>query len=159
MSLKIPPIILKKTWSTINSVIRKNKHNANIDIVEDNGSKVPHSDVPNSFVDYFTNIATNLTSQLPNYPMNPTQFLSNRIINSFVFFPANATEIEKIINDLKDNGAGLHKISNSVLADSTKVISPILSVIINKCIQQGYFPHELKTGCITPIHKSGDKKQ
>ena len=72
MSLKIPPIILKKTWSTINSVIRKNKHNANIDIVEDNGSKVPHSDVPNSFVDYFTNIATNLTSQLPNSPMNPT---------------------------------------------------------------------------------------
>ena len=37
---------IKKTWSTINSVIRKNKHNANIDIVEDNGSKVPHSDVP-----------------------------------------------------------------------------------------------------------------
>ena len=30
-------------------------------------------------------------------------------------------------------------------------------MIINKCIQQGYFPHELKSGCITPIHKSGDK--
>ncbi len=36
-------------------------------------------------------------------------------------------------------------------------ISPILSKIINKCIQQGYFPHELKSGCITPIHKNGDK--
>ena len=126
--------------------------------MKDNDSKVPNSDVPATFVDYFTNIATNLTSQLPNSPINPTQFLSNRIINSFVFFPANTAEIEEIIKDLKDNGASLHKVSNSVLIDSTKVISPILSVIINKCIQQGYFPHELKTGCITPIHKSGDKK-
>ena len=76
--------------------------------MEDNGSKVPHSDVPNSFVDSFTNIGTNLTSQLPNSPINPTQFLSNRIINTFVFFPANTTEIEEIMNYLKDDGAGLH---------------------------------------------------
>ena len=108
-------------------------------------------------MDYFTNIASNLTSQLPNSPTNPTQFLSNRIANSFAFFPANTTEIEEIIKDLKDIGAGLHKVSNSVLSDSIKEISPILAVIINKCIQQGYFPHELKTGCITPIYKGGDK--
>ena len=125
--------------------------------MDDNGSKVPNSGVPNSFVDYFTNIATNLTSQLPNSPINPTQFLSNRIVNAFVFLPTNNYEIEDIIKDLKDNGSGLHKVSNSVLTDCSKIISPILSTIINKCIQQGYFPHELKTGCITPIHKSGDK--
>ena len=148
---------IKKTWLTINSVIRKNKHNTSIEITDDNGSKVPDSDVPNKFVDYFTNIASNLTNQLPNSLRNPAQFLTNRRLNSFVFFPANIIEIENAIKDLKDNGAGLHKISNSVLTDSSKEISPILSVIINKCIQQGYFPHELKSGCITPIHKSGDK--
>ena len=125
--------------------------------MDDNGSKVPDSDVPNKFVDYFTNIASNLTSQLPNSPRNPAQFLKNRRLNSFVFFPANNIEIENAIKDLKDNGAGIHKISNSVLTDSSKEISPILSVIINNCIQQGYFPHELKSGCITPIYKSGDK--
>ena len=148
---------IKKTWTTINSVIRKNKNNTEIEIVDDNGSKVPKSGVPNSFVDYFTNIATNLTSQLPNSPINPTQFLSNRIVNAFVFLPTNNYEIEDIIKDLKDNGSGLHKVSNSVLTDCSKIISPILSMIINKCIQQGHFPQELKTGCITPIHKSGDK--
>ena len=47
--------------------------------------------------------------------------------------------------------------ANSVLKDSMNEISPILSKIINKCIQQGYFPQELKSGCITPIHKNGDK--
>ena len=148
---------IKKTWSTINSVIRKKKYNTTIEITTDNGLKVQNSEVPDEFVDYFTNIATNLTNQLPNSPTTPAQYLSNRSVNSFAFFPTNAIEIEDAIKDLNDNGAGLHKISNSVLKDSISVISPILSDITNLCIQQGYFPHELKTGCITPIHKGGDK--
>ena len=151
------PLNVKKTWSTINSVIRKKKYNTTIEIATDNGLKVQNSEVPDEFVDYFTNIATNLTNQLPNSPTTPTQYLSNRSVNSFAFIPTNAIEIEDAIKDLNDNGAGLHKISNSVLKDSISVISPILSDITNLCIQQGYFPHELKTGCITPIHKGGDK--
>ena len=58
---------------------------------------------------------------------------------------------------LKDNEAGLNKISNSVLKYSINEISQILSKIINKCILEGYFQQELKSGCITPIHKSGSK--
>ena len=148
---------IKKTWKTINSVIRKNKHKSTIDIMDEDGHKVQDSDVPTKFVDYFTNIATNLTEQLPNSPTNPTQFLSNRNTNSFVFFPTNATEIANVIKELKDNGAGLNKISNSILKYSINEISPMLTGIINKCIQQGYFPHELKSGCITPIFKKGVK--
>ena len=72
---------IKKTWSTINSVIRKNKLNSPIEIIDENESKIQESDVPTKFVDYFTNIATNLTNQLPNSPTNPLQFLRNRSIN------------------------------------------------------------------------------
>ena len=135
----------------------KNKHKSKIELIDDSGSKFKDNEVPTKFVDYFTNIATDLTNQLPNSPINPTQFLRNRSMNSFVFFPANAAEIGKVIKDLKDNGSGVKKISNSILQDNINVISPILSEIVNKCINQGYFPQELKTGCITPIHKGGDK--
>ena len=148
---------IKRTWATINSVIRKNKLNTKIDLIDENGTKFQDSDVSSKFVDYFTNIATNLTNQLPSSPTNPLQFLRNRSMNSFVFLPSDSPEVENIINDLKNNGTGLKKISNSVLQDNKSTISPILSDIINKCINQGYFPLELKTGCITPIHKGGDK--
>ena len=148
---------IKKTWLTINSVIRKNRQNSTIQITDENGIKVPDSDVPTKFLDYFTNIATNLTNQLPNSPTSPLQYLKNRNPNSFVFFPTNSAEVEDIIEDLKDNGSGLNKISNSVLEYSKDTIAPILSNIINKCIDQGYFPTELKAGCITPIHKTGPK--
>ena len=148
---------IKKTWSTINSVIRKNKFKSTIQLTDNNGTKVQESDVSTEFVDYFTNIATNLTNQLPNSPTNPIQYLRSRNISSFVFFCTNAEEIGDIVDDLKDNGTGLNKISNSILKYSNKEISQILSQIINKCILQGYFPQELKTGCITPIYKNGDK--
>ena len=37
------------------------------------------------------------------------------------------------------------------------MLSDILVFIFNLCVSQGYFPTELKTGCITPIYKSGSK--
>ena len=98
-----------------------------------------------------------MTSQLPNTPTNPVDFLRNRNPNTFVFIPASDKEIEDVISDLKDNGAGVNKISNSVLKYVSKELTPILSKIVNICINQGYFPHELKKGCITPIFKTGNK--
>ena len=150
---------IKKTWSTINSVIRKNKFKSTIQLTDNNGTKVLESDVSTEFVDYFTNIATNLTNQLPNSPTNPIQYLRSRNISSFVFFCTNAEEIEDIVDDLKDNGTGLNKISNSILKYSNKEISQILSKIINKCIYRDIFPKNsrqavshLYTRMITRMH-------
>ena len=77
--------------------------------------------------------------------------------NSFFMYPIVKKEIECSINDLKNNGRGIHKISSSVLKHSKSIISDILAFIFNLCITQGYFPIELKTGCLTPIFKSGSK--
>ena len=44
--------------------------------------------------------------------------------------------------------------------DSCKhIITPIFAHIINLCVRDGYFPSELKTGCITPIFKDGSKEK
>ena len=47
--------------------------------------------------------------------------------------------------------------STSVLESSSHIISPIISHIINLCLKDGYFPEELKLGCITTIFKNGKK--
>ena len=62
------------------------------------------------------------------------------------------------ITDLKSNGKGIFKISTKVLEFSKSTIGPYLAHIFNTCVSQGYFPHELKIGCITPIFKSGERK-
>ena len=64
----------------------------------------------------------------------------------------------KTITDLKSNGKGIYKISTEVLEFSKSTIGPYLAHIFNKCVTQGYFPNELKIGCITPIFKSDEHK-
>ena len=62
-----------------------------------------------------------------------------------------------MIFSLKDNGCGLYNFSSSLLIDVKTDISPTLANIFNLCTDQGYFPEELKIGCITPIYKKDDK--
>ena len=48
--------------------------------------------------------------------------------------------------------------ASSAVHDNVKgTISDALAHIFNLCIDQGYFPDELKLGRITPIHKKGSK--
>ena len=94
---------------------------------------------------------------MPNSNSNPKDYLTNRNPNTFVYSPTTDKNVSDVINDLKDNGVGIYKISNSVLKYVSNELSPILAQIINICINQGYFPSELKKGCITPIFKNGNK--
>ena len=73
--------------------------------------------------------------------------------------PIISQEVENSIKDLKDTGSGIFKFSTSVLKDVKLTISSTLSYIFNLCIEHGYFPDELKIGCITPVYKKGDKTE
>ena len=149
---------IKKTWSLINSAIKTKNKDDTIQLNDDNGQKVDKNDVSNTFINYFTNIATKLTSELPVANNDAEYYLKNRMQNSFYFRETNAKEIQNIITNLKDNGKGIYKISNCVLDYCQEFLAPILSHIINLCTSEGYFPHELKYGCITPIFKAGEKE-
>ena len=94
---------------------------------------------------------------MPSVPTNVSSYLRNRVQGSFFFTPCESNEVLKSIFNLKSNGKGLYVISTTVLESCGHIISPIISHIINLCMNDGYFPEELKLGCITPIYKKGDK--
>ena len=71
--------------------------------------------------------------------------------------PIVSQEIKSAIMNLKDNGGWVYKISTLVLKEVKSTISNILATIFNLCIEYGYFPDELKLGCISPVYKKGDK--
>ena len=114
-------------------------------------------EVPNYFCSYFTTIADKLVSEIPKSNIEPQVYLKNKITKSFLMTPINNEDIENSIVLLKDNGCGLSKFSTKVLIASRKDLSSILSHVFNLCINQSYFPTELKTGCITPVFKKGEK--
>ena len=65
-------------------------------------------------------------------------------------------EIFKIISSLNIKKAVGHDgISSKILHNLKSVISPVLSNIINKSMQLGIFPDQLKIVKIIPLYKGG----
>ena len=148
---------IKETWKTINGAIKsKRKTNNTINLKEDNVT-IDNKEVPNKFNNYFTDIANKLTSALPTPLHDASSYLKDRINNTFFMTPILKDEISKAMSKLKYNGKSSKTISTLVLKDNTIKLSEILTSLLNSCISNGYFPNELKIGCITPLYKNGSK--
>ena len=147
---------VKKTWKLINDTIKNKLKNNNITIKEDNHT-IEEKETPNTFNNYFSNIPQELVSNIPPVDTNFTTYLKNRTSNSFYMSNITYKEIDDAIEGLKLNGGGVNKISTSLLKEVKSIIINPLIHTFNLCLSQGYFPSELKLGCITPIFKKGDK--
>ena len=146
---------VKKTWNIINKNIKTRSNNARIDIREgDNLINPP--ELPNKFNNYFSNIASELVSKFSPEDNNFNNYLKNRVSNSFYLYNTSKIEIVNAINGLKTTN-GVNQVSTDILKEINSGISGPLLHIFNLCIRDGYFPTELKLGCITPIFKKGDK--
>ena len=108
------------------------------------------------FMNYFANIPFETIRKINSVKTNALSYLKNSPPNAFFMSPITSKDIESAITSLK-NCNGVHSISTLVLKESISVLSEPLSFVLNLCIKQGYFPTELKTGCITPIFKKGSK--
>ena len=150
---------MKETWQTINNVIKPtlNSHK-DIKIIH-NDISVSNDEIPNAFIEYFTGIAQKLTTQLPTSVNTVSYYLNNKINESFFMSPIISNEVSLAINNLKNNGKGVNIVSTITLKENKTILSEVLAHIFNNCISDGYFPFELKEGCITPIYKGGTKTE
>ena len=150
---------MKETWRTINNVIKPTGNPNNEIKLSNNNIIVSNDEVPNAFIEYFTGIAEKLTSQLPTSLNTVSHYLKDRINNTFFMNPIIDKEVSNAISNLKNNGKGANIIATLTLKDNKSTLANILSHIFNNCISDGYFPFELKDGCITPIYKGGKKTE
>ena len=112
--------------------------------------------IPYKFINYFINVPHKLVSQINSVNTSASSFLNSGPRETLFMSPIVDKDVETAIKCL-NNSKGVNDISTMVLKEVMSTISDPLSIIFNLCIQQGYFPTELKTGCITPIYKKGDQ--
>ena len=67
---------IRKTWKIINSSTRK-KINSNQTIICENDNVINAEDVPNKFINYFSNIADALVAEIPQVDVSAESYLSN----------------------------------------------------------------------------------
>ena len=155
---------IKSTWRTINKILKPNSNNKRSSIkkiIHNDVTLTESSDIANVFNNFFCNIGKETSrkygkSQINN--QNHLKYLNdNNFVNSFSFRQSTPIDISSIIKSLKNKHAHITEIPIFVLKFIANIISPILSNIMNKSIDQSHFPDMLKIARVTPIYKSDEK--
>lgn len=102
------------------------------------------------FADFFSSIYKTPCAAVPDYSF------ANNVHLAAVHITA--TEVEMSLKSLDSSkGPGPDLIPSRVLKLCAEVLAPHLSIHFNNLLRQGVFPHNLKSGFLIPLHKSGPR--
>ena len=155
----------KMQWQMINNLLNRNqKVKSTIKLHNDDGDIVSSNDeVSEKFNKYFSNIATNIKAKISvSHPFDPggqTKFLNNPVPHSIFLSPSTGTEIHDIIKTFKNKATLDTRIGALKAASNSVSFLNSMSTVINKSLEEGFFPTALKTARVIPIHKAGSKTE
>ena len=152
---------IKKTWTTINSILNTTPSNKSIisvitDTVSTTSDKI---EIASKFNSFFTNIGTQLANKLTiEQGVTHMTYLNEPINHTFNFHPVEESVINAIIDHLPNKTSqGNDQLSTKNLKIiKYELIKPI-TLIANQCINTGIFPNDLKIAKLIPVLQNGDK--
>lgn len=148
----------RKFWNTTNEILfnkSQNKTHTQITLKINNLEIENPQMVANEFNRYFSNVGapeTNLRLEnLENLNVPNVNFHLNK---------TTPDEIKKILKSLnKSSSSGYDGIPIKFFKLFEDELAPLLSQLINTTFKTGIYPECLKIAKVTPIHKSGNKKE
>ena len=149
---------LRACWK-VNDIRHKNRNITLPNYVNINQSNIrDRRSIMQSFNEHFTSVASTLNNNKYNsvYAVPDfREYLKNRSENSMIAFTSvGCKEIFDIVNKFNPNKAS--DTSVRILKLHINILLPKLTLLMNDCIQSGYFPDELKIAKVLPLYKSGD---
>ena len=151
---------VKKTWSTINSLLCKTKNAKSFPeyFIADGEEITNKLEIANKFNMFFTEIGPKLAREIRITSDKTFKHFLKPLENvSFSFVDVNERELDKIIDQLKPKtSTGWDDISMKLVKlIKTDLLSP-LKIIINQMLITGIFPMNLKIAKVIPLFKKGD---
>ena len=149
----------KKTWQIINQLLGKPKIKIKNQFFINNELISDDVEISNHFNTYFSTIAENLVKKVSWTAAKFADFLPQPTLNTIIFTPTSAEEIQSIITTMKPKSScGIHDIPSIVIKFTPNNILQALSHIFNLSLSQGKFIEHFKTAKIILIYKKGDSK-
>ena len=152
----------KKMWTLINKINgRINDKTCIIDYLKVNNIKyLSGKDISNQFGKYFSSVGKEFALKIGE-PKIPLQNYLKRIpINPKCMFfePVTMQEVSNIIQSLKPkHSSGYDDISNKLIKELHPVILKPLTEVINRSLQEGTFPDDMKRSDTIPLYKTKEK--
>ena len=147
----------KKTWKTINSILGKSKNSQNIALKINSQLTTDPQTISDHFNEYFSNIATEVTNNLPNPEVSFDHYLGNGTEQRIMWEPVTEPELKRIVSKCNITNPGPDNIPMKIIKDNINFLCPILTNLCNKSLSKGEFPDVHKIGKIVPLYKSKDK--
>ena len=149
---------MKKTWSLINTLIKKKKGKNNVPSVFNDGQRSysNFSEIAEGFNDFFVNVGPRLASSIPDASKTFDEYLNEP--NELNFNFRNITEeiIYLTLSKLKSKSSvGKDNISMKLLKYVMPVIIKPILHLFNISLETGFIPESYKCAKVIPIHKSG----
>ena len=151
---------MKATWKNINYLLGRNKSKSSFPDYFNHENTIINSpeQIAENFNLFYVNIGPKLADKIPSSQKTITDYLPDiNIPNSFFFTPCSPIEILNIINKLKPKcSAGHDDISPKLIKRCAIPIAEPLTHIINKSLQSGTIPSDMKRAKILPFYKNED---
>ena len=153
----------KKTWELINCIRGKRRREIKPLFTIDNVKITNRRIIANEFNKYFVSLASDLNTaynELGQININTLpsfcDYLPLSNTSSIYMHDCTTDEVSKIISELKNGKAS--DIPIHVIKQSSKIVTPLLTVLYNECMKDGIFPDDLKIGRISPIYKKDNQE-
>ena len=107
---------------------------------------------------HFSKVGIDLAKKLKKSKVNFRKFLGSKNKKNIYLTKIEAHETaEEIFNLVINKSVGHDRIPPKIVKWASDLFVPILTLVFNKCIEQGIYPNCLKIAKVSPIHKSDDK--
>ena len=140
----------------IRNLINKSHKNSNIKemFINDN-TECDSGKIANAFNEFFTRIGSEISN---SYISTNSGDISFSHQNSFFLSPTAPPEIENIIKALRKSKSDFDKLSVNILQKCRDILCYPISQMVNLSFTTGVFPSTLERAIVTPIFKSGDRR-
>ena len=153
---------IKETWKILNSALGKRSKTTTIHKLEVNDNDVSDpKQISDELNSYFCNIAESIlkdsdNTSVSNTPFEPYILKIAKSDSLFKFKRVTSNDIVYHVAKLKTSRSG--KVPTRFLKDGVKCIAHVLSSLLNKSMESGVFPDNLKIAAICPIYKGEGSK-
>ena len=145
---------VKKTWSLINSLLRRKNVKKEITLNNDSDQNIESRSVSNFFNNYFTDVAHRMGLLVFNIDNAYLDYV-NPVLFSIFMCPSTHFEVKNLIDSLPLKNTQLNDIPVKILRLVSTPLSHWLSSFYNSFVDMGLYPTAFKVGRIIPLFKNG----
>ena len=120
-------------------------------------SGISDLDIAESMKEHFQGkvqrIYDNISNEIKAMPYQHSKCQQNLHCELNSFMPYSTNDVHKLIKSMSTKFCDLDPITPSLLLNCIEELLPIITFIVNESLQEGRFPHQLKTAIVKPCLK------